>query len=289
MLPRRPISRLDAVGFDELLRRCAPFDSRYSILDLQDVEFVTPAGLVGVAALCQALRERGRWASVELGSTNQRSYLVRAGLVSVLSKIATVRPTMPVPQMLYGDRRRGASPRLVEITPLGDLDSLYELLERIRKFARSELGYDRRDATYLTQVVSEVCDNSLSHNERSCGFLALQGYGPHGRCRVELGIADCGGGLAATLGRNGRHGSVASDVAAIHLAVQQGISQFDDPTRGTGLTNLLRVAELLRGTVNIRSGSARARFTCEYPAGDYAAVPWMAGVQISLTLQGRST
>ena len=82
-LASRPLVRLDVVTFDELLVRFDPFGPGRCLIDLREVRFITPTGLACLAALCQAVQDRGRltgrWATVELGDRSQRDYLIRSG------------------------------------------------------------------------------------------------------------------------------------------------------------------------------------------------------------------
>ena len=287
----QPVRRLDIVTFDEVLRRSSPFGPTRCVIDLRDVQFVTPAGLVCVAALCQAVYDQGylvgRWPSVELGTEPQRGYLVRAGLIAVLDRIAEINPSVSRLRLMRGARLHGVSTRLIEVTPITEAGILYQLLERVRIFAGKELGYSSRTANQVTQAVSEACSNAERHNGRPCAFFALQEYRQGIESWVEIGIADCGDGLAATLARNSRHGVIDSDTQAIELAIRERTSQFDDETCGTGLQHLLRIVGQLEGTVYLRSGTARACFDRAAPNGRYTTAPHMPGVQIALMLRGR--
>lgn len=173
---------------------------------------------------------------------------------------------------------------LIEVTKIQNGAELPALLDRIVYVLCHRLKYKKHDAFDVTIAVSEICQNTFDHNTHSCGFLAMQVYrGGPGRF-LEIGVADYGDGLAATLKRNPHNPPILSDMEAIHQATQLGTSEFSDRTRGTGLYHLLEITYKHGGSVQIRSGGATMRYRMDKQQGwGFHVVP-MPGVQIALTL-----
>ena len=247
---------------------------------------VTPAALVGLAAACYAIARDGGSSVILVDDDGVRSYLMRAGFVRILGPVAAFQPPMPRLVSMVFDHMRGANPLLIELTRVETGAELPELLDRIVAVLRNRLKYRKHDAFDVAVAVSEICQNTFDHNSDSgtFGFTAMQVYGRHAGRFLEIGVADYGNGLAATLRRNPKNASIGSDLDAIQLATKLGTSEHDDPTRGTGLYHLLEIAYKHEGSIQIRSGTAKARYRMDKRQGWGFTVPAMPGVQIALTL-----
>lgn len=279
------IGKLDSVSFDSLLAQQDPFASGKAIFDLTGVQFVSPAALVQLAAASYSLARNGKQAVIRVPDPDVRSYLSRAGFFAATEGVATFEPPMP------GARRfeslRGSNLMLIEVTKIEKGSELPNLLDAIIVVLRKRLKYRKYDAFDVATAVSEIAQNTFDHNTHTCGFVAMQVYGRGRRRFLEIGVADSGDGLAATLRRNPRH-APRTDFDAIRLAVQLGTSQHEDPTRGTGLYHLLEITYEHEGSVQIRSGAAKIRYRMDKRQGWIFPVPPMPGVQIALTLRSKA-
>lgn len=280
-------TKLDAVSFDALLASHDPFNALDCLLDLTNVQLITPSGLVQLAAVCHALAQKGRRPLIKLQDPAVRSYLLRAAFIDVVEDVAEFAPSFPLSATRNYERMRGSNPMLIEVTKVEAGAALPALLEQIVWVLRKRLKYRKSDAFDAATAVSEICQNTFDHNDGTCGFLAMQVYGRGGKRFVEIGVSDYGDGLATTLRRNPKHPPLASDMDAIRLATQRGTSEHDDPTRGTGLYHLLEIAYKHAGAVQIRSGQAKVRYRMDMRKGWAFSVAWMPGVQIALTLRSK--
>ena len=276
-------NKLDSISFDALLASRGPFWNPHAQFDLSGVRLITPAALVELAAACHAIADRGWLPTIVVDDSEVRSYLVRANFVSVVAPVARIEPTMAE----FSRGRRGSNPLLIEVTKIESGAALPELLDRIVSVLCNRLGYRQRDAFDIATAISEVSQNTFEHNWKVCGFFAMQVYGGGSGRFLEIGIADHGDGLAATLNRNTKNRPVLSDVSAIERATKLQVSAFDDPTHGTGLYHLLNIASRHRGMVQIRSGAAKVRFRTDQNRHWRIPVPHMPGVQVALTLPAK--
>jgi anti-sigma regulatory factor (Ser/Thr protein kinase) len=177
---------------------------------------------------------------------------------------------------------------LVEVTVIDSGAALPRVLDQIVWALRFKLKYGKLEAFDIATAVSEICQNTFDHNEGTCGFLAMQGYGK-GRGRfLEIGVSDNGAGLRTTLLRNLKNSGLASDLDSIRAAIRLGTSEHDDPTRGTGLHHLMEIAYRHGGMVQIWSGRAKARFRMDRKTGWGFHVPHVAGVHLALVLSAKS-
>ncbi len=275
---------LNAISFDQILRDQDPFGNPGGRFDLSGVKLITPGALVQLAAACYALSLDGRPVQITVDNDDVRTYLVRSDFVSVVSAVAGFEP--PIAELTYQVYRsyRGSNPLLLEVTKIERDTALPDLLDQIIMTLRERLYYPKYDAFDVATLVSEICQNTFDHNQQTCGFVAMQVYRSTGAPFLEIGVADYGDGLAATLKRNPKNLPINSDLDAIMRATEAGTSQYDDPTRGTGLYHLLDIAYKHRGSVQIRSGASSVRFRMDKKKGWAFAGPPMPGVQIVLAL-----
>jgi anti-sigma regulatory factor (Ser/Thr protein kinase) len=164
---------------------------------------------------------------------------------------------------------------------------LSDLLDRTVGTLRFRLKYRKYDAFDVATAVSEIAQNSFDHNSATYGLIAMQVYGRGSKRFLEIGVADYGEGILTTLKRNPKHNLLNSDLEAIREASKLGVSEHDDPTRGTGLYHLLEIAFKHGGSVQIRSGGGKVRYRMDKRMGWTFAVPAVPGVQVALTLPSK--
>jgi hypothetical protein len=199
---------------------------------------LTPATLVQLASACYALRQAGHDPVFRADDAAVHEYSWRCAFFAVVHPVARIEPPVPIAVAPPGEPERRASPLLLDVTRLETSADLPPLLDKILQVLQQRLPYRTDDACDVT-AVSELCQNIFDHNAQTSGFVAMQVMGCRGHRHLEVGVADYGAGLAATLQRNPQHAPLASDLEAIHLAVQCGTSASADPTWGTGLYHLL--------------------------------------------------
>lgn len=284
------VEQLTAVTFDDLLRVANPFAGEGCGFDLRESRFISSAALVQLAAASYGLAAQGSLPMIQVEHPNVRSYLVRSGFVGAVAEAATFDPPFDDSVLHQFDHLHGSNPLLLEVTKIDSGASLPPLLDRIVSLLRTKLQYRKPDAYDMATVISEVAQNTFDHNTKTCGFLALQTYKPKkGRRFVEIGIADFGAGLRATLQRNPSAASrMRVDLDAIGIATQLGVSQHQDATRGTGLHHLLRIASCHGGSVHIRSGTGKIAYRGDRGHRYRFTVPMMPGVQVVISVPTRT-
>ncbi len=282
------LTKLDSVSFDQLLNQHNPFLDSDSKFNLIGVTLITPGALAPLAAACHALAKSGRSPIIAVNDFSVRTYLLRCGFTSTVSQVAKFDPPYSAFVHSAFESRRGRNPMLMELTKIEQGSALPSLLDQVVWVLRHRLKYRKYDAFDVATAISEICQNTFDHNHDTCGFIAMQGYGQGAGRFIEIAIADYGEGLRATLGRNRKNGLIRSDVEAIQIATTLGASEYDDPTRGTGLYHLLEIAYKHQGSVQFRSGAGKMRFRMDKRRGWHFLVPQMPGVQITLTLKSKA-
>jgi hypothetical protein len=218
-------------------------------MDLHDVTFIDPFGLVLLACAAHTLTEPADRTYRLPGNPSVANYCARIGLVEVLSAAASLEPVSGRPVMHTVDRSDVLSEvQRVEATsgatpPVADL--VYERLQRSPAIAE------------VVFCCAAEATNNVSDHARSFGYAAAQVYRKgSGRERITLAIGDPGRGIAASLSH--RHGTL-SDADALRLVVEDRASGTRD--QGTGIASMLEIVDDLGGTFVLRSGTAVARRT----------------------------
>ncbi len=287
MLSDSPITKLTSATLDGLLRQQPLFNSSEVTLDLTKIEFVTPGALVPLAAICHALQQKKCKTTIKLSDNDVRSYLLRSGFTRVLQDIVTFQPNIPKARTMIFEALRGTNPLLIEVTKIENGAALPELLNQIVRVLRYRLKYKKHDAFDIATGISEVCQNTFDHNDQTCGFIAMQTYKKNSERFIEIAVADYGAGLRSTLQENPNTPGIKTDFEAIKLATQLGTSQFDDPTRGTGLHHLLEIAYKHEGAVEFWSGSGKIRFRMDQRKGWEFGCVAIPGVIVNLSLHSK--
>jgi hypothetical protein len=280
--PSPSITTVDAVSCDPRLGAPDLWHRADGRVEVRAGARLTPAALVQLASMCYALRHAGHQPVLRADEAAVREYLWRCGFLAVVHPVATVEPPLVIAPGT--DQEARASPLLLNVTRLATSAALPTLLDRMLGVLRQRLPYRPDDACNVATAVSEICQNIFDHNAHTAGFVAMQVAGRAGHRSLEIGVADYGAGLAATLRRNPHHSTLGSDGEAIQLAVQRGTSAYADPTRGTGLYHLLELVAKQAGAVQIRSGTATVHYRLDQRRAWTGTVPWVPGVHVALTL-----
>jgi hypothetical protein len=255
--------RLDEAGLEQLLSRAERAGpSKVGGLDLKDLHFVDPYGLLGLLSIgsSPAYREGQIWGLTAPGNPAVRSFLKRTGAWNRLESSFLVDRTWE------GEHRDGVrgegEPPLLEVTPVRDPSDVHRAVSRVKgrtdRLLVGRLGYNPLAADRFTVALAEICQNIVDHSE-SEGFVAAQYYPPaRGRGMVRLAVMDVGIGVRRSLASRyaSRFEDGWDDRKAVRLAFQRWVSRFDEPGRGLGLK---LVAEMVRGwggRLLLRSGTA---------------------------------
>lgn len=276
------------MSLDELLGYNNPFETNDYKFDLSGVRLITPGALTALAAASHSLARSGQRSIIAVNDPSVRSYLQRCGFAGTVRQVANFDP--PYSPLLSNQfaLRRGLNPMLIEVTKIEQGSSLPALLDQVVWVLRHRLKYRKFDSFDVATAISEICQNTFDHNHDTCGFIAMQGYGRGSKRFIEIAVADYGDGLMASLKRNSKNQLIGSDLDAIDIAIKPGVSEYDDPTRGTGLFHILEIAYKHQGSVQFRSGAAKRVYRMDKRRGWGFSVPHMPGVQITLNLKSKA-
>lgn len=262
------------------------------IIDLEQVRFVDPYGMVGLLVLARFLRQRSCEPVLMLPRSDEvMKYLDRMDFSRHAERLCAIDLTTLWPDGEYS--RSAHSDVLLEITPIARSEDIHYIVDRVRERAQTilsqNLHYEQAAIDGFVVALSEVCQNIPEHSE-DVGYVAIQKYfyGRRlGKNLVKIAVMDLGVGFRASLApKYAAQSDEWSDLTALRLAIFEGASRYDDPGRGQGLSAVRRFVERWHGKLMIRSGSARVVLN---PAWDHSAtrqsrLTLFPGTQVSIVL-----
>ena len=278
------INKFISTTFTEIVRNQKLLEISEPVLDLSNFSFISPGGLVPLTALCFDLSNKGRTLKIKVSDPNLRNYFVKSGFLDVARKIVRFDPQLLPTRLVEYDDWKGLNTKLIELTKIENHNDLDPILKKTINTLRGEMKYPINDAFNMGIALSEMCQNTIDHNNEVCGFFSMQLFNSGQRPFMEIGISDCGVGLSQTLSENPKNPALKDDFEAIKLATALGSSQYDDPTRGTGFHHLIKIVEKYLGSIRITSGSATLYYRADKNETlSFNSVP-MPGVTVVLSL-----
>ena len=290
-----PPTSLDESTFERLMRQLKDLGEMATgdiALDLEEVRFVDPYGMVGLLALARFLRQRGLRPILMLPrSGDVMNYLDRMDFSRHAEQLCSLDLATLWAEGEYS--RSTHSDVLLEITPITRSEDIHYIVDRVRERAQTilsqNLHYAQTAIDGFVVALSEVCQNIPEHSE-DVGYVAIQKYfyGRRlGKNVVKIAVMDLGVGFQASLApRYALRTAAWTDVAALRLAIFEGATRYDDPGRGQGLSAVRRFVERWHGKLLIRSGTARVGLSPDWDrtaTRQVGLVPF-PGTQVSIVL-----
>jgi len=290
-----PPTSLDESTFERLMRQLKDLGEMATgdiAIDLEEVRFVDPYGMVGLLALARFLRQRGLRPILMLPrSGDVMNYLDRMDFSRHPEQLCSLDLATLWAEGEYS--RSTHSDVLLEITPITRSEDIHYIVDRVRERAQTilsqNLHYAQTAIDGFVVALSEVCQNIPEHSE-DVGYVAIQKYfyGRRlGKNVVKIAVMDLGVGFQASLApRYALRTAAWTDVAALRLAIFEGATRYDDPGRGQGLSAVRRFVERWHGKLLIRSGTARVGLSPDWDrmaTRQVGLVPF-PGTQVSIVL-----
>jgi hypothetical protein len=221
-------------------------------INLTDVEWITPAGIVCLAIIAECRTAKGLWTHVRPPADDDvLNYLGRIDFFRYLSQRVVVDEDLS--HLEKHDRNR--SHRFTELLPVSERDAS-DICDVVSTFFERQFSTRWRQAY---RPFEEVISNIKSHasfglNSAAFARAHVQRYSN----RLELAFADLGVGFLQTLSSNPHHSHLSSEEAALRGAFEKGLSRFhrsDDEHRGGGLRGVGDTTRRLGGRIVVRTGN----------------------------------
>ena len=226
-------------------------------VDLSQVQFVRPGGLVGLSSLIETWSIEDRPLGIKLPPDDVARYMQRMDFFANFGE-----------KLLYDkDVTRLESGTRHDDAPLSELRTVRtedEVAAVTLDFHRllSKGNLTRSEVNRCCTVLSEFLENAVIHAESPCGaYTAIQTYQMGGN-RVCVAVADAGIGIPATLKvhREAVSRGISTDGGLIELAAVDGVSRLS-ADRGGGFGSALRSVGRGNGALTAWSGQGWVRFS----------------------------
>lgn len=257
------------------------------VLDLREITFIDPYGMVGVLEMGEVLRKAGHKKTVRLPRSDEvLKYLERMDFFRFARNYFDLEP--PTLRLSGKYLRNSYSDVLLEISPTEKSDDIHFIVGKVKERAHAilakHLNYSEKAINGFIVALSEVCQNVVEHSENK-GFVGIQKYHFQtlNKNIVKIAVMDTGIGFKNSLSDRFL---LRNDLHAIEKALLHGASRFTDQGRGHGLAAVRKFVNHWNGRLSIRSGNAKLSLIPKWARGkekelDLAPFP---GAQIGILL-----
>lgn len=253
---------------EETFERTLQSFIRSDQIDLRDVSFIDPYGMVGlleIGELCM-LEDIKKTILLPRSAEVQR-YLERMDFFANARRYFSLEPMhVPLPSSAG---KATDSDVLLEITPIERANDIHYIVGKVEERAQAilakHLRYDGKAINSFIVALSEICQNIVEHSENK-GFVGIQKYRytSLGKNIVKIAVMDAGIGFRKSLSARFK---LKGDLEAIEKALLHGASRHEDEGRGHGLAAVRRFVEQWQGRFSIRSGTARLSLIPKWARG----------------------
>ena len=258
-----------------------------SEIDLREISFIDPYGMVGLLELGELYKTEAIQKSIYLPKSEEvLKYLERMDFFKFAEKYFYLEPSNPPMSEKY--LRSSESDVLLEITQIEKSDDIHFIVGRVKERSHAiltmHLNYDQNAINNFIVALSEVCQNIIEHSEYK-GFVGIQKYHFQtlNKNVVKIAVMDIGIGFRKSLSERF---SFKDDYEAIEKGLLHGASRFADKGRGHGLSAVRRFVNQWNGRLSIRSGTAKLSVIPDWSRGrkKEANLTYFPGAQIHIML-----
>jgi anti-sigma regulatory factor (Ser/Thr protein kinase) len=256
-------------------------------IDLRDITFIDPYGMVGLLEMGELSKKEERLRSLNLPESEEvLKYLERMDFLKYAGKYFNLNPSKP--DLLEKYLRSTFTDVLLEITPIEKSDDIHFIVgkvkERSQTILATHLNYDEYTINGFIVALSEVCQNIIEHSEYK-GFVGIQKYRFQNMNKnvVKIAVMDVGIGFRKSLSERFQ---LKTDIDAIEKGLLHGASRYSDKGRGHGLSSVRRFVKQWDGKFSIRSGTAKLSIIPKWARGKTREtnLAFLPGAQINVML-----
>ncbi len=272
------------------------------VVNLRNIEYADPYGGLGVVLLCEALHENfKKKVDLLLPGFQDRGW----GFSSWMDTLGFLKAIKDITNILGYDHMEGSRGKgwnYIPVMPIRSRAELFQAIDQIDRKARDilveRLRYSITEASRVETVLIELCQNIFYHSTTDeagiHGYMAMQAYTKEdGKSpSIKFAVTDLGIGIPQSLRNSPLKDkyNLDDDREAIKLACKPQITSAADSHRGgLGLYRTKQIVEETHGTLNIRSGDAKAVFSPQtnFFAGGldaWSTISYFWGTQIGIWL-----
>lgn len=277
-------SQLNHETFEQVIGHIRRFGGTRAVLDLGNLSFIEPYGLVGLVSIVRYLSEMGVHIAILPPKWSVQSYLKRMGVYTAIAEFA---PAVIPSRSLLPSRVRP----LLEVTKVDLTNGFDEFLqignllyERMDMMFSGDHTYSPTIIADLITSIIEVCQN-IEHS-KTYGYVAAQKY-PGWKNAVKVGVMDLGIGISASLKPKYKvSGHKWSDRKALSLAIQPAYTARPSGSGGLGLVKVRNFIKDHPGCdFALRSGTAKYIIAENGHEQFVGGLQFFPGTQVSMTIR----
>ena len=253
---------------DDTFEQLLPQIRNQDFIDLRNIKFIDPYGMVGVLEAGRYLESKNIRKTLLLPESSEViRYLERMDFFKYAGSFFNMEQGNPdLPEKYL---RSSYSDVLLEITPIIKSDDIHYIVGKVKKRAHTilekHLRYDDRAINGFIVALSEVCQNIIEHSENT-GFVGIQKYRfqKEDMNVVKIAVMDLGVGFRTSISERI---PVNDDFHALEEALLHGVSRHRDEGRGHGLAAVRKFVGQWKGKITIRSGTAKLSIIPDWAFG----------------------
>lgn len=242
---------------DELVRKEEGIlAARSMVLDLSDVTFIDPFGMISIIGVCRHVYNKyGVHSNIVLPNGDAGSYMERAGFLAIQDQdyfieVSRKKTLQQLSRFIFKSNNLGVLFFFNSEKDIGPINEEVDIWMEDNSFSEGERNS-------ISTFISEMAQNVTQHSYTpQLGVLCIQSYvSRKGDAFLAWAIGDSGIGIKKSLLDAGIQGiKLLEDSKVIHEVVSKGMSRFqDDITRGNGLSSLYKAAQKRKTDLCIHS------------------------------------
>lgn len=222
------------------------------VIDLKDISFIVPYGMVLLTVLLKSLSQKGIKIRLLLpDSSDVTNYLERMSFFAQVESIAEFDRDI---QSLRSNLRNPVD-SIIEVTKIREEKEVMDVVNSLVDKLIEKHGFDRVRINRFGNVMSESLQNIPQHSNPDGtpyeGMACVQIY----KKFFHFAVGDSGVGICLSLNSNPRIRELnLSEEAALRKVLVEGFSRLDRPGRGGGFSSIRKIVKDMNGIMVVRSG-----------------------------------
>jgi len=274
-------NELNELSFERMMEML-PADYACSDIevDLKDISFIVPYGMVLLTILLKTLSQKRIKARLLLpDSSDVMNYLERMSFFAQVEGIVEFDRDI---QSLRSNLRNPVD-SIIEVTKIKEEKEVMDIVNSLVDKLIDRYGFDRARINRFGNVMSESLQNIPQHSNPDGtpyeGMACVQIY----KKFFHFAVGDSGVGICPSLNYNPRIRELnLNEEEALRKVLVEGFSRLDRPGRGGGFSSIRKIVRDMNGFMVVRSGGHT--YFLGRKTENFYSVPAICGTQIGIRI-----
>lgn len=249
-------------------------------IDLKDISFIVPYGMVLLTILLKSLNQNGVKTRLLLpDSSDVMNYLERMSFFTQVEGIVEFDRDI---QSLKSNIRNPVD-SIIEVTKIREEKEVMDVVNSLVDKLIDKHGFDRAKINRFGNVMCESLQNIPQHSNPDGtpyeGMVCVQIY----KKFFHFAVGDSGVGICLSLNSNPRIRELnLSEEQALRKVLVEGFSRLDRPGRGGGFSSIRKIVKDMNGLMVVRSSGFT--YFLGRKTETFYTVPPICGTQIGIRI-----